>query len=113
VATSLDFDLGTELASLEQEPSWVRGDRNARTLVEEPAFRLTLTALKAGVKIREHRTDGWLSIQATQGHLRIHLPQREVDLAVGHVVVLEPGVPHDVEALEESAFLLTIAVRAT
>ena len=35
-AASLDFDLQTELTSLKQEASWERGDRNARTLVEEP-----------------------------------------------------------------------------
>ncbi len=110
VATELDFDLETELASLKQEASWLRGDRNARTLVEEPAFRLTLTALKAGTRVREHRTGGWVSIQTTRGHVRVHLPKREVDLPAGHVVVLEPNVPHDVEAVDvESAFLLTVA----
>jgi quercetin dioxygenase-like cupin family protein len=114
VAQSLDFDLGTELASLKQEPSWLRGDRNARTVVEEPAFRVTLTVLKPGTRVREHRTDGWVSIQATQGHLRVHLPDREVNLPTGRVGVLEPGVPHDVEAPEvESAFLLTVAIRGT
>jgi quercetin dioxygenase-like cupin family protein len=111
VAASLDFDLEAELSSLKEEPSWLRGDRNARTLVEEPAFRVTLTALKAATRVREHRTDGWVSIQTTRGHLRVHLPQREVDLPAGRVVVLEPGVPHDVEALDdESAFLLTVAM---
>ena len=52
-AASLDFDLEAELASLKQEASWQRGDRNARTLVEEPGFRVTPTALKAGTRIRE------------------------------------------------------------
>ena len=113
VSTALDFDLATELASLKDEASWVRGDRNARTLVEEVAFRVTLTVLKAGTRVREHRTDGWVSIQTTHGHLRVHLPEREVDLPAGRVVVLEPGVPHDVEALDvETAFLLTLAMRS-
>ena len=90
----------------------MRGDRNARTLVEEAAFRVTLTALKAGTRLREHRAAGWVSIQATEGHLRVHLSKREVDLPAGRVVVLEPGVTHDVEAVDvESAFLLTVALR--
>jgi hypothetical protein len=49
VATSLDFDLETEVRSLKQEPSWMRGDRNARTLVEEhpgAPYRLTSWAGK-------------------------------------------------------------------
>jgi quercetin dioxygenase-like cupin family protein len=109
-ASSLDFDMDTELGSLKQESSWQRGDRNARTLVEEPGLRVTLTALKAGTLVREHRADGWVSIQTTHGHLRVHLPQREVDLPAGHLLVLDRGVRHDVEALDqESAFLLTVA----
>lgn len=112
VATSLDFDLESELGSLTQEASWQRGDRNARTVVEEPGFRVTLTVLKPGTRVREHRTDGWLSIQTTRGHIRVHLPDREADLPTGHVLVLEPNVPHDVEAQDvESAFLLTVATR--
>jgi quercetin dioxygenase-like cupin family protein len=113
-ASSLDFDLAVELALLKQEPSWVRGDRNARTLVEAPGLRLTLTVLRLGTRIREHRTDGWVCIETTRGHLRVQAGEREVDLPAGHLVVLDRGVPHDVEAVEdESAFLLTIATPAS
>jgi quercetin dioxygenase-like cupin family protein len=114
-ASALDFDLDAELASLRQEPSFQRGDRNGRTLVEETGFRVTLTALKAGTIVSEHRTRGWVSIQTTVGHLRIKLPDRAVDLPMGRLLVLDQNVPHDVEALEESAFLLAIALpdRAT
>ena len=111
-ASSLAFDLALEQSLLEQEPSWVRGDRNARTLVEEPGIRIILTVLRLGTRIREHRTDGWVCIQTTRGHLRVHAAEREMDLPAGHVVVLDRGVPHDVEAVEDhSAFLLTVAMQ--
>ena len=42
------------------------------------------------------------------GRLRLHVPGGTVDLPVGHLLALDGKVPHDVEALEESAFLLTI-----
>jgi quercetin dioxygenase-like cupin family protein len=103
------FDLAAELSSLHQEPSWQRGDRNGRTLVEEPGFRLVLTAAKAGTRIREHRTPAHVSIETVRGHLRIHVLDQVVDLPNGHVLVLDRDVPHDVESVEESAFLLTIA----
>jgi hypothetical protein len=32
-----------------------------------------------------------------------------IDLPAGRLLVLDRGIPHDVEALETSAFLLTIA----
>jgi hypothetical protein len=34
---AMAFDIAVELATLEQEPSWQRGDRNARTLIERDA----------------------------------------------------------------------------
>jgi len=110
VASALDFDVDAELASLRQEPSYQRGDRNGRTLVEETGFRVTLTALKAGTLVSEHQTRGWASIQITAGHMRIKLSDRLVDLPVGRLLILNQNVPHDVEALEESAFLLAIAL---
>jgi quercetin dioxygenase-like cupin family protein len=107
---ALDFDLDAELASLRQEPSFERGDRNGRTLVEETGFRVTPTALKAGTVISEHHTAGWVSIQTTAGHLRIKLADRTVDLPAGRLLILAQNVPHDVEALEESALLIAIAL---
>lgn len=89
----------------------MRGDRNARTLVEEPGLRIILTVLRLGTRIREHRTDGRVCIETTRGHLRVHAAERAVDLPVGHIVVLDRGVPHDIEAVEDdSAFLLTVAL---
>jgi quercetin dioxygenase-like cupin family protein len=106
---AMDFDIATELAILKQEPSWHRGDRNARTLVEKGGFRLVLTALKMGVRLRAHETPAWVSIHAITGHLRIAAAGRDVDLPAGHILVLGRDEQHDVEALEDSAFLLTVA----
>jgi hypothetical protein len=39
----------------------------------------------------------------------MHVQARVIDLPAGQMVALERALPHDVEALEESAFLLTIA----
>src|SRR5690349_15630893 len=44
---AMDFDIQNELRTLKQEASWERGDRNARTLVEQGGLRLVLTALKS------------------------------------------------------------------
>ena len=109
-AASLDFDLDAESASLADEPSYQRGDRNARTLVEEPGLRIVLTRLKAGTHIREHRADGWVSIQTTMGYLRVKVLDKEIDLPAGRLLILDRGVTHDVQAIDESAFLLSLAM---
>jgi quercetin dioxygenase-like cupin family protein len=108
-APVLTFDLAKEVASLKQEPSWARGDRNARTLVEDAGFRLVLTVLKTGARMHEHRAAGWVSLQGLGGHLRLQAGEHTAELTAGRVVVLEPDLPHSVEAVEEGAFLLSIA----
>jgi quercetin dioxygenase-like cupin family protein len=105
----LTFDLGAELERLRAEESWLQGTRNAKTLVKEPDFRLVLISLRRDGRMEEHRAPGRISIQTLTGRLRLYVQGETIDLTVGQVLVLDPGVTHDVEALEESAFLLTIA----
>jgi quercetin dioxygenase-like cupin family protein len=56
-----------------------------------------------------HKTDESISVQALTGKLRLHLPEKAVELSVGSLLTLEGALPHDVEALEDSSFLLTIS----
>lgn len=105
----LTFDLAAEIERLRQERSYQTGDRNAKTLVKEPTLRIVLTAMKSGARLVQHRAAGPVSVHTVAGHLRLHLPDGSADLPAGHLLAFEPEVPHDVEALEESAFLLTVA----
>jgi quercetin dioxygenase-like cupin family protein len=109
VGPVLSFDLAHEIAVLQQEASWQRGDRNARTLVQEPGLRIVLTVLKAGARIHEHKTDRPVMIQTLQGYVRVASRGETIDLLAGRLMTLQPDVPHDLEAIELSAFLLTIA----
>ncbi len=108
----LQFDLSSEIARLRQEDSWMRGTgRSSKTLAKYPNFRIVLTLLKADTRMHEHRTDAPISIQPVMGRIRLHLPGRTVELAPENLLVLDSDVPHDVEAIEESAFLLTVGWR--
>ena len=103
------FDLQAELAQARLERGYREGERNANTLVKGDNFRIVLTALRAGNRLHEHEAAGWISIQAVAGRLRVHAAGRTAELPTGHLLALAGGIRHDVEALEDSAFLLTIA----
>ena len=105
----LGFGLADEIASLKQEASWQQGDRNGRTLVHEPLLRIVLSIMKSKAQLSEHRADGPVSIQALEGHLRLTVADTVVDLVPGQLAVVEAAVTHELEAIEESVFLLTIA----
>ena len=108
---ALRFDLAAEAEALRAEEAWGRFDRNAKTLSKEGDLRVVLTALKPGARLAEHRADAHVVVQTVSGRVRLRLPDRgeTAELPAGHVLVLEPGVAHQVEALEGSVFLLTVA----
>lgn len=107
-APYLEFDIGSELEQLRREGRW-RSGQNAKTLVKYDGLRIVLIALKAGSRIPGHQTEGRISIQTIVGHIRVRAQGRSFELRSGGLLALDQGLPHDVEALEESAFLLTIA----
>ena len=104
----LSFDLNAEIEGLRGENGWQAG-RDSKTLVKHPDFRVVLTLLKSGARLHEHKAAGRISVQAVAGHIRMHVEDKIFDLPAGHLLALERALPHDVEALEDSAFLLTIA----
>jgi quercetin dioxygenase-like cupin family protein len=107
-APYLEFDIVRELQQLHREAGWQSG-QNAKTLVKYDGLRIVLVALKARSRIPEHHTEGQVSIQTVVGHIQVRAQGRTFELRLGGLLALDQGLPHDVEAVEESAFLLTIA----
>jgi quercetin dioxygenase-like cupin family protein len=106
----LQFDLVNELQQLRGEESWQRETgRSSKTLAKYPDFRIVLVLMKANTQMNEHRAEGRISIHHLLGRICIRLPDQEISLAAGQLLVLDCGMVHDVEALEESAFLLTVS----
>ena len=106
----LQFDLASELDKLHRDESWLQATgRSSKTLVKHPDLRIVLIAMKANTRMHEHTAAARISVHSLNGHIRLHLPGRVVDLPAGHLVALDQCVPHDVEAAEDSAFLLTLS----
>ena len=105
------FDLRQEIRLLRKEESWLRGTgRSSRTLVKQQDFRIVLVLMKANTRLTEHRTNARISIQTIQGCIRVHVPNQSwIELKVAGLLALDSAVPYDIEALRESAFLLTIS----
>ncbi len=104
----LGFDLRAELGQLRAEEPRLQRRHNAKTLVKEGDLRVVLMTLGRGRRIEEHRAPGRTAIHTLKGRIRLRLPAQTVELPAGRLLAIGPRVPHDVEALEDSAFLLTI-----
>ena len=108
-APLMDFNVTEEIAQLHEEEAWLRTGRNSKTLVKQPDFRIVLIALQKGIHLEEHSADARISIHTLSGHVKLELPEQTVDLPDGHLLVLDRALEHDLEALEESAILMTIS----
>jgi quercetin dioxygenase-like cupin family protein len=109
----LKFDLSRELLELRSKDSWGRETgRSSKTLAKHPDFRVVLVLMKANTQMNQHQAEGRISIHQLSGNIRVRLPNQEFTLSTGELLVLDGSVSHDIEALEESAFLLTISRRS-
>lgn len=104
-------NISDELEKLKLAPSWQReSGRSSETLVKYDEFRIVLVRMKPGSYMNHHKAEGPISIHMIQGNIHVHLPgDRMEDLKPGDLLTLDRCLEHDVESLEESAFLLTIA----
>ena len=104
----LSFNLEAIADELRAEPAYTREGQAARTLIRTPDLRVILVALRAGKTISEHQASVTASVHALSGHVRLQLPERMEDVPAGSLLVLGSGLPHDVYAVTDSTFLLTL-----
>ena len=104
----MEFDLAAEIHRLKAEKTWSQG-QNARTLVKYDDLRVVLTVLQLKARLPEHKTEGRISIHVLSGHIQVKASGRTFNLRSGGLLALDRAMSHEVEALDESAFLLTIA----
>ena len=105
----LTFDLAKEAHRLRDESPWSQHGRNAVTLVKHSDLRIVFIIMKAGARMEEHHSGARISVHTLSGRVRLRLGEETVDLPAGHLLALEKDIPHDLEAVQESSVLLTIA----
>jgi quercetin dioxygenase-like cupin family protein len=106
-----DVRLADAIAEL--SPAESAAGRRARTLLKHDQLRVVLVTMRAGAELHEHRASGTISIHALAGHFSVHASGSTHPIRAGQLIALAPDIPHSVTAVEEGAFLLTIAWSAT
>jgi len=112
-APLMTFDLATMIAEMKGEPTWGTANRNALTLLKDDRLRVVLVVMHGGTTIPPHIAAGPITVQAVQGRLKLGVESRDVPLWPGRLLTLKAGTIHRVEAIEDCAFLLTLAAEAT
>lgn len=102
--------LADEIARLKSTAEWTSGDRHAVSLVKDDALNVLLMMLKKGSHLHEHRTKGPITVQVVSGSIRFSGGSDQRIISAGEIVALDRGIAHSVEALAESALILTTAI---
>jgi quercetin dioxygenase-like cupin family protein len=101
-------DLAETAAALRAEDhAAVSGHRQIAVFRQGPLTMLSFAFEPEGT-LKEHSTQGIVTILAVRGHLRVTAGDEVFHLRGGELVGLAPHVPHSVEAMETSDMLLTI-----
>ena len=86
------------------------GGRAATTIIggHEKVLRQTVIAMVSGASLAEHENPGEASVHVLSGRVRLSTGQHSWDGRHGDLLTV-PDAPHSLEALEDSAVLLTVA----
>ena len=105
--SSITFDLATKMHEAASLP--LSGGRATHAIVTFPNLKLFVIYMPSGSTWAEHSTPGRIAVQVLKGRIIMSVGDEQRDLAASHGVALDSNVKHDVHAIEESWFLLTVA----
>jgi hypothetical protein len=102
-------NLWYEIERLKLAPSWqLPTGRSSETLAKYLDLVHVLVLMKAETLMDKHETAGRISLYMIQGRIELRLPEGQViPLAAGELLTLDRELAY-LQALEESAFLLTV-----
>lgn len=108
----LTFNLQQEIQALRGDLPKASGGRTAKTLVKSYNLRVTLVLAQGGITIKPNSGAGDASVQVVEGRLRFPLPAQggeRREIGPGDLVLLSENLEDPFEALEDTAFLVTVA----
>ena len=105
------LDLGEAVTELHGRGGRAQ-DRGSVTLVKQGGMSLVLTHLHAGGTLQEHSAPGPATVQILDGRVRVRIGDETVEAPAGRLIAFDAGIRHSVEALEDSALLLTLTSAA-
>jgi quercetin dioxygenase-like cupin family protein len=102
------FDLVEEIQHLQARKPWPK-KVTSNLLLKSEDLRILLIGIEAGGRLEEHHNDGRISIHVLEGAVKMHVQQQSQQFSAGQILALDRSIPHDVEAMEDSVLLLTVA----
>jgi quercetin dioxygenase-like cupin family protein len=108
VGTELLFDLDAEGERLAAENGGMRDGHRQITLFRGGGVSIVLFDFERDGWLKDHAADRYVTIEVLSGELRMSTAEHEYLMPSRSLLVLRPGVRHDVRAEAPSRMLLTV-----
>jgi len=83
--------------------------RHTETLAREAGTSVVMMAMEAGDVIKEHTAPSAVSVHLFRGMIELNAGGQSLELRAGQLAFLQPKVPHDLAAKEQSVVILTLS----
>jgi quercetin dioxygenase-like cupin family protein len=104
------FSLDREIDGLLKEQDAGQHGHRQKALFAHGPMTVALYAFEAGSRLPDHVVDGDVIIQVLEGHVVVSTGETDRHLHSGQILVLAPGVRHDLAAEEASRLLMTFCL---
>jgi quercetin dioxygenase-like cupin family protein len=105
----LVFHVADELKALRVDLEHTSGGRAARTLAKTQGLRVTLVLIKKDFALHPEAAAGGASLEVIEGRLRVQADGQAWEVGVGELIVLPDNLREPILAVEQTAFVLTVA----
>lgn len=107
----LTFDTDALISQIKSEEAWARSDRNSLTIFKNDTLCMVIVGLHPEAAMKKHSATGSITVQVLQGDIIFETLNQKSELTRGKMIALPAGIPHQVYAVKESFFLLTLALQ--
>ena len=107
---AVQFDLHSAALQLESEHDEGKFGHRQVALYKHEKTTIALFRFEKGGGLPEHRAQGTVIIQVIEGNIALEVAGENRSLKCGGLMVLAPGVAHDVRAVEKTLLLLTVCL---
>ena len=104
----MTFDLPRVVRELREEEGYARSGRAGRTLLKAGPLVLTVTVLRDGLEVETHHAETPMTLQVLEGGLSFRIEEKATELSSGGTLFFGPGHARDIQALGDTALLLTL-----
>lgn len=102
------YNLAEIAGQLRAEPHPATDGHRQMTIAHHGSVAFVLFDFEADGRLVDHVADGLVTIQALAGHVQVRTPEGNHELGAGTLLVLAPGVAHDLHASVPSQVLLSV-----